>query len=462
MKHIISGICISTALLLSSCSDWVNVSSKEEVEADKMFINEIGFQQARIGLYTRMTLEKTYGKDMTYRKIEELVQRYDNYGSNVPTDNERAQRYDYKNNTDAKDMVKNLWLELFKTIANANELLFRLDNEGRELVSESLWKTMKGEALGLRAFHYFDLLRLYGPIYKEDSTMRCLPWRDRFDDDRKTLLPANEIAGYILRDLNEAENLLASEKPLTGSEEQTVRRHYMNKWAVKALKARVYQWIGKNEEAVKEAQAVIDSCGLELSSNNQQDVSMFNETIFALGMDDMEEKLKSDWAEKTTFANELYISPQNATDVFETETIGYSDIRYSNGWGFVHGTNGLLCRKYLGKEAEYKEKVPLIRLVEMYLIIAECGSLENSVNLINTVRHERGIPKSYDIKADASYNKEKRENILNKEYQKEFFAEGQWFYFLKRHNCSTFYRCPVEKMIYYILPTPEDEIEYGI
>ena len=50
---------------------------------------------------------------------------------------------------------------------------------------------------------------------------------------------------------------------------------------------------------------------------------------------------------------------------------------------------------------------------------------------------------------------------LNKEYQKDFFAEGQYFYFLKRHNYKTFWRCPVEKMDYYVLPTPDDEIAYG-
>ena len=164
MKKIISGICIATSLSLFSCSEWVNVSSKQEIEADEMFNNEIGFQQAQIGLYTRMTIEKTYGKDMTFGKIEELVQRYDNYGSNVPTDRERAKRYDYKNNDDAKDMVNSLWTELFRTIANANELLERLEGKGKEIVNAELWKTLKGEALGLRAYHYFDLLRLYGPI----------------------------------------------------------------------------------------------------------------------------------------------------------------------------------------------------------------------------------------------------------------------------------------------------------
>ena len=462
MKKIISGICIATSLSLFSCSEWVNVSSKQEIEADEMFNNEIGFQQAQIGLYTRMTIEKTYGKDMTFGKIEELVQRYDNYGSNVPTDRERAKRYDYKNNDDAKDMVNSLWTELFRTIANANELLERLEGKGKEIVNAELWKTLKGEALGLRAYHYFDLLRLYGPIYAQDPTMNCLPWRNYFNADRKELLPANEIAGHILDDLKEAETLLAAEEPLAGSQDQTTRRHYMNKWAVKALKARVYQWMGEDRLAEKEALAVIDSCGLELVTNNQEDVSMFDETIFALGMDDMEEKLKGDWADKTTFAEERYISSSNPTAVFETETIGNSDIRYSNGWGFIHGTNGLLCRKYLGKETKYMEKIPLIRLSEMYLIAAECGSLENSVDLINKVRHARGISRSNDVIFNASYDDEKRQELLNKEYQKEFFAEGQWFYFLKRHNYTTFHRCPVEKMTYYVLPTPTDEIEYGV
>ena len=42
-----------------------------------------------------------------------------------------------------------------------------------------------------------------------------------------------------------------------------------------------------------------------------------------------------------------------------------------------------------------------------------------------------------------------------------FFAEGQYFYFLKRRTFKTFWRCPVEKMDYYVLPTPDDEIAYG-
>ena len=54
-----------------------------------------------------------------------------------------------------------------------------------------------------------------------------------------------------------------------------------------------------------------------------------------------------------------------------------------------------------------------------------------------------------------------RQSESQKEYQKEFFAEGQYFYFLKRHNMKTFYRCPVENFSAYVLPVPDDEKTYG-
>ena len=190
---------------------------------------------------------------------------------------------------------------------------------------------------------------------------------------------------------------------------------------------------------------------------------MFDETLFALGMDDMEEKLRSDWADLTVYGNELYISRENAETVFEAlRGIGLNDIRYRNGYGFIHGVNGRMCRKYLGKNVLYWEKIPLIRLSEMYYILAESVSLSESVTYINRVRNIRGISRVNNYQADDSYDEDARIEALKLEYSKDFFAEGQYFYFLKRHNCQSFYRCPVDDMtLYYVLPTPDDEIAYG-
>ena len=206
---IITGMAL--AALLTACSDWVNVSPKQEVESDKLFTSENGYKSALIGVYARMTLTENYGKNLSYGYLEELVQRYDNYDPSLaPTDARRAERYDYKNNTGAKGYVNTVWQELFQTIANLNNLLRRLDDNGKNvLVTDGLWEQMKGEALGLRAFHYFDLLRLYGPVYSKDPEMKCLPWRTELNADQKDLLPASEIAGHIIDDLKEAEKSVA-------------------------------------------------------------------------------------------------------------------------------------------------------------------------------------------------------------------------------------------------------------
>lgn len=109
MKKTIIIIGMALAVLLSACADWVNVSPKEEVEAEKLFNSENGFKSALIGVYTRMTLKDNYGKNLSYGYIEELAQRYDNYDMvAAPTDAKRAERYDYKNNKDAKSYVNKL------------------------------------------------------------------------------------------------------------------------------------------------------------------------------------------------------------------------------------------------------------------------------------------------------------------------------------------------------------------
>ena len=47
---------------------------------------------------------------------------------------------------------------------------------------------MKGEALGLRAFLHFDLLRLYGPVYSVTPTGKAIPYRTSFDQKATPVL----------------------------------------------------------------------------------------------------------------------------------------------------------------------------------------------------------------------------------------------------------------------------------
>ena len=57
----------------------------------------------------------------------------------------------------------------------------------------------------------------------------------------------------------------------------------------------------------------------------------------------------------------------------------------------------------------------------------------------------------------------KRVNEIMKEYRKEYFAEGQLFYFLKAHDYSTYYGCGVEAMTdaHYQVTLPDNEYIFG-
>lgn len=455
--------CVVT-LVLSACSDWVDVSPKTDVKTEDFFMSEDGFKSAVIGIYGRMTNQATYGRQLTFDFIEKLAQRYDNTNDSEEV---RAKIYDYRNQSEPKGALASIWKNMYQNIANINNLLAYLESNGDYIKTEGYRELIKGEALGLRAFHYFDLLRIWGPVYAVDSTAPAVPFRDRLSSDKVAPMAANQLARKILDDLHEAEALLVNDKmnyAYNYNEAFTAQRRYrMNKYAVKALLARVYLWIGNKTQAAAYAWEVIRDCGLGLVRDNSKDVTMYDETLFGLSMYNMAENLKGYWKSTSPFDRTLlWITDRNRNAVFESDICGINDIRYKNNYGFIHGDNQNMCRKYLGTDPYYRENIPLIRLSEMYYILAESVSLKESVTYINKVRNTRGISRAYDLIYTGSYTDEYRRDVLLKEYQKDFFAEGQFFYFLKRHNYETFYRCPVEKMLYYVAPLPDDEVEFGM
>ena len=476
MKKIVYIFTCVALLAIASCSEWIDVSPKTDVESDELFDSESGFKNALIGIYGRMTFTETYGREMTFGYVEELAQRYD-IGGQAYDPLLADDIYDYvTTGTDSKNRQATIWLNMYQTIANINSLLSYIETNGQNIITEGYHDLIKGEALGLRAFHYFDLLRMWGPVYSEDPTATSIPFRDKFTADLIAPMPANEVAERILDDLYEADSLLVNDGmnyDYDADEIFTCERQYrMNKYAVKALLARVNLWVGNKDEAARYAREVIEGCGLELVSDNSQDVSMKGETLFGLLMDDMETKLSEYWSTDLLngcqFAGSSLcgILEDSRNVVFEAQTVGINDIRAN---GFLSDRSNpvrYMCQKYLGDEEYdvegYYENIPLIRLSEMYYILSECVSLSESVEYINEVRTNRGVSRAYAYQADDFRTEEDRREALRNEYSKDFFAEGQYFYFLKRNNYETFYRCPVTNMRnYYVFPLPDDEIEFG-
>ena len=124
-----------------------------------------------------------------------------------------------------------------------------------------------GEAMALRAFLHFDMLRLFGPVYATNKADLSIPYNTVYSISATSLLPATQVVEKVLKDLDEAERLLGESDPIIeeGPQNQdsedglnyyTYRTQRLNYYAVKALKARVYLWADNKAEAYREAKAV--------------------------------------------------------------------------------------------------------------------------------------------------------------------------------------------------------------
>ena len=333
-------------------------------------------------------------------------------------------------------MKDNIYGSMYNIIGNINNFLKYIDKNRPVIKTGKYYELMKGEALGLRAFLHFDLLRLFGPVYSENPTGKAIPYRVSFDQKATPVLPAEQVVTYVLKDLHEADSLLevsdnkSFEIPNTYDKEynafESSRQMRMNVYAVRAMLARVYLYKGDAESKAKAltyAREVVESGYFDLYEDNSNPV-LFGEHVFGLNVYELDKLLEEEGKYKTRIpegqlSETYYIlrTKENFDEQFETGSRGTYDIR-ANTHAFknVSGDGDKkykLClkydqSKYTSNYSKYagKDVLPLIRLPEMYYIIAECETdKEKSVEALNTVMWARGIAYEDGVIADDAYDR---------------------------------------------------------
>lgn len=464
MKKII--YILVSLFVLSSCSDWLDVAPNTDVPAKELFTTENGFTSALAGLYIVMTEEDTYGKNLSFGLIEQLAQMYDKLPDGT---SDRSSVYIYDRETsgayNTKGVLANVWQSQYHIIANANNLLKWWNLNAEAVIADENTRNMiRGEALALRAFLHFDLLRGWGPMNyagsSEAKEMRCMPYRTVADHSKQPLLPAKDIVGNIIRDLQEARECMSYEKNLDLGAQTNSRSLRFNYHAVNAMLARVYNYAGVKDSAALYAKMVIDECGLSLQSGNDNDPILSKEFLFGLSMHELKDNLSEYFAYGDKIQTKYYLNLSTLNAIYETVGSESEDMR-AQGTAF-HRNNELqnaISLKYIDNDHEV---IPLIRLPEMYYIVCESAiSGEEAATYVNNVRNKRGISKAKDVSCDTD---ELRIAALNKEYRKEFYGEGQYFWFLKSHGITgTLMHCPEVMLVEenFVFPLPDAEVEYG-
>lgn len=464
-------------LLLSlgtSCESWLDVKPVDKALEDQVYSTEEGFKEALNGIYIELNQANLYGGQLMFSMVEILAQRYNlsEIGGykNLLT-------YNYTED-EVKKQIDGIWTTAYSLIMNCNKLIENADKR-TGVLSESNYKLIKGEALALRAFLHFDLLRLFGPVYKTNPEGISICYNEKFSFDASNLLPASQVVEKIIKDLQTAETLLADDPIVTqgtltgevndGDYSLRYRNQRMNYYAVQALQARVYLYAQQDQNALITARKLVEVQekwfpfveykDIKEPTNKNPDRVFSTELIFAL-----HNRKRAD-----IYTN--YFSYEKKNDIFApaeqylAKLYDQNDWRYEPMWMLPSdGSVAFECfHKYEKTEnvSYVSYLLPMIRISEMFFIVAETtNDPDEAKSCLNRVREHRGQP----VLADEEVIDAKE--IVAQEYIKEFYGEGQLFFYYKRVNAP---EIPVTagngtpvlmNDAKYQFPVPDSEMDY--
>lgn len=456
---------VATGLLTtvsSSCEKWFDVQPRSLVKSSELFESEAGYKEALAGIYTILTDQAAYGKELTYGMMGVLSREWSNFPTAYTDDSE----YNYTA-TLSEMRINGVWNKMYNAISNTNHLLANIDKEDVSFTGNNR-DIIKGEALALRALIHFDLLRCFGVNYATNPDQPAIPYVTEYTHLQTKQSAVKEVAALVIDDLIAAKKLLTADPIYTG---QTVtefndngylinRQLHLNYYAVEALLARVYMYIGDYEKAKTAAQNVIESEKFEFTSQddylNQVDLSGASEQIFGLQINTINQ-LSEDYLSQegsVVFSlddadRKLYFNTDVTTNDYRLMLLGQGTQS--------HSSENYYTLKYTAStstEAYYQDKMPIIKLSEMYLILAEATWKTDGDPLpaFNAYIQAKGLNALLTLPPNFQAE-------LTNEYRKEFLAEGQLFYYYKRLNTANIYGTDVNLVNTksYTFPLPNNE-----
>lgn len=462
--------------ITTSCSDWLDVKPKTEEDAESLFSTEEGFKSSLAGVYIALCQPELYGRELTYGMVGVIGQEWDNSGPTAVSLSAYANLLYYRyGEANVKTMTDAVWNGMYKAIANVNTLIEYTDKK-RDVLKGDNYEIIRGEALALRAFMHFDILRLYAEADFTEGAVVSIPY---VKDAKPMVTPQytpSEVVGFILEDVEEALKLLVKDPIYTGRDVSgedngylANRNFHLNYYAVQGLKARVLAYANQLDKAKDAALLVI---GAQENSElfpwvNKNDINPTDETLkdrtfstehlFAFNVIKLDENIKGYFKETTaplvprmkirgTGDDCLYDVTDYRVKWFDNDN-GIQDI-FSKFWQMDKKTvDGVVLPK--------RDRMPAIRISEMYYIVAEAlrdTDPQGSLDRLNTVRKMRGLTEALTDTDPVVIQKE-----IQKEYEREFLGEGQLFFYHKRLKTAKIAVTNAK----YVFPMPDLEVDLG-
>lgn len=410
---------ILIASLTVSCEDFLTLSPSDQVLTEDAFEFPKDIETGLYGLYNRFGFWPFMGRNVV--ALGDIAA--DNAwmtGSSGHFDN----IYLYTISSDSPDLL-DIW-ETGYMVANGAAKLIKaapkvLENypeaENIERVNNGL-----AQAYALKAMSQFYLVNIFGLPYSQSnaSTLGVIIIKDEpiIEFEKVERGTVGDTYKQIINDINEAKKLIKKEvfNPFT-----------INEASIYAFEARVKLYMQEWEDAKTSAQKAIDLSGGEIVTDSTKYIDMWgsiaatSEDIFTIA------KLSNDNLSANSL-NTLYGSYngkvlQGLYNLFDKRDMRQGLFEVADaGKSLIKGL------KYKGlSESAATSNIPVLRIPEMHLIIAEAkAQLEeaDAVDYVFNVAKRNPDLKKSDIPTD----KEDLLNFISIERRRELFQEGhRWF-----------------------------------
>lgn len=455
---------LSLLLLLPAvaCSDWFDAPSDSETIPDhKYFNDENAFYNALVGVYTQLRDADLYGENLTLGMLEYMGQNM------VPGDDETRSMSEYAYASPAvQARVSTILREMYRSIASSNKVIDEIETTDVVFYNTGQKEIITGELYALRAALHFDLVRLFHPAYSVNASFVGLPYETTFGTSVGAPQTTTEILDLIIQDMTYAATLLQKYDPVVtgkgsyiaspGEIDSRTRTFYLNYYAVTALLARIYMYKGDYTNAYIYADETFKHIR-NLATNAQifyyvspgkyiSDFCFSREHIWGIaslpdGFTALSDTLFSSRKIRAR-ADVAAIYPDVNDTRFREWFTRQSDASYTLQHKFGAST---LLTDYVtntsGTATDLPARIPVIKMGEVALIAAESLNEQNNPTeaaewLIEMQSSKRNSIVT-EMKTAGQLTVENIREAIRDEYHREFFGEGQLFYYHKRMNDKT-------------------------
>ena len=448
---------IGTALLalglLGGCTkDYLDLQPTDTVTTANFYKTQTDALQATTAAYSQLYQSGMFNYSLW--GIGDVMSDNSFLGGGGAADGIEFQQLDNFSIPATNPLTTNHWQRAYLGIGACNQVLLHVP----DIAMDAALKTRSlGEAEFLRALYYFYLVRGFG-----DVPLVLTPATSAADAATVTRTPAADVYAQIIKDLTDAITKLPADYKTSPDDLGRA-----TKWSATGLLAKVYLTQGNMAGAAAQARAVITGSGKAMwpnfSDNFKVETENGQESLFEVQFkngltgyttDGPGSCLNEFWGARF-FGNPYVVAsggygfniPEKdlvagyaAGDTRRAVTLFVPGDKYPDGQvqppTLIGDPNGYNIRKFFVGTVNVSNwdsplNVPVLRLSEMYLILAEAvGSTPEGLEAINKVRRRAfGLP--IDTPSAMDLTTVSKATVIQ-ERRLEFAFEDDRWYDLKR------------------------------